>query len=287
MELLQLQEIVEFSNLGTISKAAEKLYVSQPSITRDMQKLEAEVGYPLFERRKNSLKLNSNGEAFVKEAIKVLNQMKDFEGFIQNYRKRLTTFSIGSCAPLPLQQLLTKATDFFTGYRVEGEIKDIDSLIKGVLDKTYSLIVLPYIIKDDSLVNIHYGFEKLYVQIPKSNPLAYKSSISMTELKDQDILLFKDIGFWMDYVEKCISDKSHIIFTENRRTFEQLANATSLINFVTDLRYAKYGEMNVVPLNDIAAVAQYYLVYRRDSPKAYSEFVDGVIREGGFKLNEM
>ena len=50
LELFQLEQLVAFADSGTLSKAAEHLHISQPTLTRAMQKLEDEFGVPLFQR---------------------------------------------------------------------------------------------------------------------------------------------------------------------------------------------------------------------------------------------
>lgn len=74
MELHQLQYLVMIADVGTVSKAAEILLISQPALTRSIQKLEDELGYPLFDRVKNRLILNDNGELAVKHAKKILKE---------------------------------------------------------------------------------------------------------------------------------------------------------------------------------------------------------------------
>ena len=61
MELHQLECLVTVAEAGTISKAAEILMFSQPALTRAIQSLEDELGYPLFDWVKNRLKLNDTG----------------------------------------------------------------------------------------------------------------------------------------------------------------------------------------------------------------------------------
>ena len=72
MDLHQLECLVTIAEAGTVSKAAELLMFSQPALTRTLKSLEDELGYPLFERTKNRLKLNDTGELAVKYAKKIL-----------------------------------------------------------------------------------------------------------------------------------------------------------------------------------------------------------------------
>ncbi|MCM1155375.1 MAG: LysR family transcriptional regulator [Roseburia sp.] len=54
IEILQLEHLVAFAEYGTLSKAAEELHISQPTLTRSMKKIEEEFRAPLFDHKKTS-----------------------------------------------------------------------------------------------------------------------------------------------------------------------------------------------------------------------------------------
>ncbi len=68
LNLQHLEQLIVLSQEGTLSKAAEVLLISQPSLTRNMQMLEDELGVILFERRKNKLSFTETGHQTVKLA---------------------------------------------------------------------------------------------------------------------------------------------------------------------------------------------------------------------------
>ena len=61
-ELYELRQLITFAETGTLSEAAEILHLSQPALSRNMKKLEEDLGLTLFERPKKKLSLNKNGE---------------------------------------------------------------------------------------------------------------------------------------------------------------------------------------------------------------------------------
>ena len=71
-ELAQLEQLLAFAKHKTLSKAAEEMHLSQPALTRSMQRLEEDIGVPLFERKKNKLSLNENGKLAVEFAEKII-----------------------------------------------------------------------------------------------------------------------------------------------------------------------------------------------------------------------
>ena len=61
LDLLELEQLAAFAEYGTLSKAAQELHISQPTLTRTMKRLEEEFGVPLFVRGKNKIELNETG----------------------------------------------------------------------------------------------------------------------------------------------------------------------------------------------------------------------------------
>ncbi|MCD8255589.1 MAG: LysR family transcriptional regulator, partial [Oscillospiraceae bacterium] len=61
LNLYELEQLTAFARYGTLSKTAEELHISQPTLTRTMQHLETEFGVPLFVRGMNRRPLNEAG----------------------------------------------------------------------------------------------------------------------------------------------------------------------------------------------------------------------------------
>lgn len=74
MTLIQLKYIVEVAAAGTISKAAEKLYIAQPSLTAAIKELENEFGIAIFKRTNKGVVLTAEGEEFLGYARQVISQ---------------------------------------------------------------------------------------------------------------------------------------------------------------------------------------------------------------------
>lgn len=74
IEIHLLEQLVAFADCGTLSGAAEKLHISQPALSRSMQRLEEELGVTLFERQRSRLTLNDMGELAVRYARNLLLQ---------------------------------------------------------------------------------------------------------------------------------------------------------------------------------------------------------------------
>ena len=74
MQFHQLRYVLEVANEKSISAAAKKLYLSQPSLSQQIINLEKELGISIFVRQSKSVTLTDAGEQFVKSAKRILNE---------------------------------------------------------------------------------------------------------------------------------------------------------------------------------------------------------------------
>ncbi len=96
MELRHLRYFVAVGEEGNLTRAAERLFIAQPPLTRAMQQLEEEIGVELFIRKPRGLELTSGGEYFLGQARQVLDKVS---AVVEDTRRiaqhRKTIFSIG------------------------------------------------------------------------------------------------------------------------------------------------------------------------------------------------
>ena len=151
IELEQLQHLLAFHEHKTLSLAAKELHISQPVLTRSMQKLEDELEVSLFNRTKNKISFNETGKLAVELAQKIIEETNDMKNKIKAFDKSQHTFSIGSCAPAPNTYFTQKVTQFYPDKTILSEIQDMDSLIEGIKEKTYTVIIMPYEIEDENI----------------------------------------------------------------------------------------------------------------------------------------
>ena len=77
MDLTQLNYFLEVAKRGNMTEAAEALYISQPSLSNSIARLEKELGYSLFERsRGHKIQVSACGEAFLHRAAKALREIE-------------------------------------------------------------------------------------------------------------------------------------------------------------------------------------------------------------------
>ena len=278
MELEQLQQLVGFSEEGTLTALAEKLYVSQPMLTRTMKKLEEELGVSLFVRSKNKLTLNDTGKLAVEYAKKVLEERDNFIRTVRDYDKKKRTVFIGSCAPVPLTGVTSAIVELFPEYAVSAQLQTSDEMTGELRKDKMSLCVLPFEVKDESVVCYPIMTEALCFSLPPGHPFSQRKGLHFSDMNGESLIMYSKVGFWYDLCREKMP-KAKFLMLEERLTYDELVGAPALPSFYT--RQAEmihdsmlYKNRVNVPILDKEATVTYYLTYRAENEKFF-----GCLRE--------
>ena len=223
-ELNQFYQLVAIADTGTLSKAAELVHISQPTLTRSIQKLEAEWNVTLFDRQKNKITLNQTGEIAVQYARRILEDVNTMTDAIQAYDRSLRTMSIGSCAPGTLLELLPELTERFYGMALTSETVSAESLLPGLEKGTYQLIITDAEVTIPDILCHPFCSEQLYLE----------------DLAGETMLLFKEIGIWKNRVILKMP-QTKFILQDQDEAFSALIQVSALPAFASDLTL-KHGD---------------------------------------------
>lgn len=270
IDLQLLEQLVTFYHSGTLCEASKKLHISQSTLTRGMQKLEAEFGVPLFSRTKNSISLTEAGQLAVADAELILRQYENMKKRIQDFDRRNRTISIGACAPVPLPVLIRRMTSHHADAAITSELKNIPQLLRGLEDDTYQLIILPYRPKDPGLICSRLCDEALFFYLDRQHPFAGRKSLSVKEMNGENILLFQDIGFWHDLVLEKMPD-SRFLMQSERYSFQELIANSTLSVFTSDAYPDETPDSRRirVPISDPEFHVTYYLACKKEHGRKF------------------
>lgn len=279
LELNQLEQFVTIAKEGTISKAAEVLLISQPALTRSMQKLEDELGVKLFDRKKNKITLNDNGKFAMDYAQNILNDAQKMVTQLQMYDRSHRTISIGSCAPAPIWGLKTVLHKRYPEMNITDELHHhFEPLIDGLQKNVYSLIVLDHPLIQEDVISIPLFQENLYLSLPPAHPLALFKEVSFDDINGESILLYSKIGFWYDLHRQYIPD-SHLLVQNDTQVLDELKKASSLPAFRTNITIEreKMNENRVyVPISNPEVHIQFYANFKKQNRKLFSHLAEDI-----------
>jgi DNA-binding transcriptional LysR family regulator len=186
IDLRHFRYVIALADELHFSRAALRLHVAQPSLSKQIRELEQQLGVTLFVRTKRSVELTRAGKVFAKEASRALIQS---ERAIQLTKETGATtsrvLSIGYSPRINMKLvsfvrsvLLSRRTDYRCLF-VSSETPDqIKALLRGSLD--FGLIALPA--KHTGLVVMSLLREKLAVVVSDAHPLARKTELCVREL---------------------------------------------------------------------------------------------------------
>lgn len=251
LDLNELEQLIAFSDAGTLSRAACQLHISQPTITRTMQHLEEVFGVPLFLRGKNKIVLNETGQMAVKQARLLLSTADSALKSVREFDQHLHTITVSSCAPAPLWYILPTLSRSYSHMTIASSIKEIPSILEELHTGTCQLAILPSIesssddpnwsaasylshFSKDNYINFPFLEEHLSVCIPPSHKLAQKSSVTFADLNGFNFLLRSEIGFW-DGMCRIQMPASRFLVQSDEFEFQELIRQSSLPYFTTDL----------------------------------------------------
>ncbi|MCQ2506178.1 MAG: LysR family transcriptional regulator [Lachnospiraceae bacterium] len=197
MNLLYLKYAVEVAASGSINKAAEKLYIDQPNLSRAIKDLEYSLGVAIFERSSRGMKLTPEGERFLEYANKILKQVDAVENMFRTDGANKLHFSISA----PRASYISEAFSNFAAQigkeaGMEMFYRETNAMraVKNILEENYRLGIVRYAGQYDKYYKEMFETKGLaselvaefsYVLIMnRKSPLANLSEIKFSDLKD-------------------------------------------------------------------------------------------------------
>lgn len=190
----QIESFIATVESDTFFDAAESLHTTQSTLSKQIKKLEKELGVTLWDRSRRRAELTPAGQTFYDEAKKLLNQYHDALQKMAFYRKVETpAFRIGTL-PFLAQYHLTEPIRQFIQQHPEvsltlSEVEE-EELMSGFFEDRFDLIIARETMIDPKLCHFNVLAEDtLSVVLPVTHPLATRSTLSLEEIKAERFLL--------------------------------------------------------------------------------------------------
>ncbi|WP_405112883.1 LysR family transcriptional regulator [Paenibacillus sp. FSL K6-1217] len=186
MELLQLQYFITVARLEHMTEAAHRLHVTQSSLSKTIQRLEEDLGVPLFDRSGRKLRLNGPGRRFLERAEKALFELEQGRQELKDlYSLESGTLELAvttaSTLPGILRAFRLRQPDIHFHVQMLPMQEMIALLQRGEVDFCLSSPpVRGEEIECQVVCNDH-----IYLAVPAGHPLADRKSLALIELKDE------------------------------------------------------------------------------------------------------
>ncbi len=196
MEMHQLRYVVAVARSGNFSRAAEQCHVSQPSLSQQIQKLENELGERLFHRMKREARLTAHGEAFLRRAVKILEEVDAAKREATDARGLLRgTITIGvlpTIAPYLLPAVLAAFSSRYPGVEIIVQEDTTARLLKLALAYDIDLALASQPIRDERLQVRPLFSEELLLALPPGHPLTRHRAVEAADLGGERLIVMKE-----------------------------------------------------------------------------------------------
>ena len=267
LNLTDLEQLVAFADYKTLTRVAEVLHISQPTLSRSMRRVEADFGVPLFTRGKNRLELNDTGSLAAEYARRLLADARRAVDAVQAFDRQQRSLTVCACAPKPLWHLLPRLAAQYPERQIVSRLEQPEAVLSAVQSGQADVGILPGPCPDGTLQSRPYLQEHLAVAVPPGHALFGRTSVTFADLNGFNCLLRDQIGFWAQLCYDEMPASKFLVQTEEA-AFVELVHASTLLCFTTDLvenAGALLGDRQVVPITDRSANVQYYLIERPGS----------------------
>lgn len=196
MDILHLTYFIEVARHESFTKAAQALHVSQPSISKMIKNLEDELGVPLFYRTSKQVRLTDAGMAIFTRAQQTIESLRSLTADLADIiHVRKGQIKIG--IPPMVETFFPKAIGAFKKQYPEiaielfevGSKKVESSIIEGTLDT--GVVMLP-VKRQDELNLLSFIEDPVMVIVHPEHPLAEKNAVSIKELQNEPLILFRE-----------------------------------------------------------------------------------------------
>lgn len=199
MDTQSTKTFVRIARLGSFTAAAEELHYAQSTVTMQMQRLEKELGYPLFERIGRKTQLTAEGREFLTYAERFLELAEGAQRIGSDAKQMRGTLRVGILESLLFAKMLPILSEFrreFPNLEINlkiGQASELRSLLKqNKLDLIY---VSGGICSDLSLRTCYRRKEELVFAADPAHPLALRNELDIKEIFEYPFIVTEPTGY--------------------------------------------------------------------------------------------
>lgn len=211
MTITQLQYVLAVAEHKNFTLAAEKCFVTQPTLSMQIQKIEEELNIQIFDRTKKPIQLTDIGQKIVNQAKNIVNEADRIKDIVEQQKGFIGgEFRLGiipTIMPTLLPMFLNNFIKKYPKVRLIIEELNTDEIIVKLKNGHLDAAIASTPLMEEKLKEIVLYFEPFVAYIPENHKIAHKSEISISDLNIEEILLLQDGHCFRDGIlNLCKSD---------------------------------------------------------------------------------
>lgn len=279
MNIQQLEYIIAVDNHRHFAKAAEASFVTQPTLSMMIQKLEDELEVKIFDRSQLPVQPTTIGTQIINQARVIISQVKQIKEIIQEEKGIVQgVFRLGiipTIAPYLLPKLMRVHDE--NGYDIVLTIEETttDQIIEKLLNGSLDGAILATPLKNEKLTERPVYYERFYAYVsPRETSLYAKKELDEEDLNINRLWLLEEVHCFRSQILKLCSNRkrksSHSLFSYEAGSINTLVNIVddnSGLTIIPEMAITEFNERqkaNVRPLKGMTAVREVSLVTRKE-----------------------
>ncbi|WP_298497014.1 hydrogen peroxide-inducible genes activator [uncultured Algibacter sp.] len=296
MTITQLYYVLAVAENQNFTKAAEKCFVTQPTLSMQIQKLEDQLDVQIFDRSKKPIELTEVGKKIVTQARNIVNEsyrIQDIvdqqKGFIGGeFRLGIIPTVMPTLLPMFLKNFIKKHP------KVKLKIEELttDEIITRIKDGHLDAAIAATPLEDESIKERVLFFEPFVSYIPKGHRLHTNKKIDIADLDVNDMLLLEDGHCFRDgVINLCKIFKDHAddqfqLESGSIETLIKLSNeglGMTLLPYLHTLDINDKEKANLHYFNEPSPAREVSIIYHKSELKmqiieALQDVISGIIR---------
>lgn len=288
MDHTALRYFLEVARSGSLSKASERLYVAVSALSRQIGKLEEELGTPLFERRPRGMVLSEAGRLLAEHARRSLLEservVSEIRGLHEGGRATIRVASSEGVAPYFLPQVFAHFLKAHPATHFQLDVSSPAVATQRVREGTSDIAVC-FSIAPEKEINVHYSQRApIYALVRRGHPLASRESVSLKDLAPWPLAMDNQ-GVTIRQLFDIACSLAGLVFEPAfvsnyhaaLQSFVRFTDAVTLTGYLTVRSRLEADALAAVPITNPALhqrTLQVQTMAGRTLPQAIESFID-------------
>lgn len=198
MTITQLQYVLAVAEHKNFTSAAEKCFVTQPTLSMQIQKLEEELGIQIFDRSKKPIQLTDVGEKIVNQAKNIVNESGRIKDIVDQQKGFIGgDFKVGiipTVMPTLLPMFMANFIKKYPKVNLIIEERTTEEIIRMLKNDQLDAAIAATPLDEDSIKEVVLYYEPFVAYVPESNPAYKKKEFEVADLEENlgNLLLLQD-----------------------------------------------------------------------------------------------
>ena len=193
LSLNQLRAFYYTANSGSITRAADRLFITQPAVSLQIKALETQCGVLLFHRTKKTLQLTESGKRLYQVAIKIFSLVGEAERILSEESEFISDpLRIGSTKTLVRHFLAAYISRFrkaFPKIQIQVDEGSSEEMVKSLLENRNDLAIVGRLPYHEQLKAVPFIQDELVLLAAPGHPLCSKENVCIEDLKGENLIL--------------------------------------------------------------------------------------------------